>query len=72
MQRFPSCVLTYARLKLLPCPADTGAGQGCSHMLDLLQLATAEAPDEPQLGRDASPEVRRMLQVREQVGSTWK
>ena len=56
-------------MKLLLCTSGTGAGQGCSHMLDLLQLATAEAPDEPQLGRDASPDVRRMLQVGSRLGA---
>lgn len=30
-------------------------------MLDLLALVTAATPAEPQLGRDAHPEVRRML-----------
>lgn len=32
-------------------------GQGRSRMLDLLDLVTAATPAEPQLGRDAHPEV---------------
>ncbi len=43
-------------------PAGTLAGQ--SRMQQLLQLITTLGPlDKPQLGRDAVPEVRRMLQV---------
>lgn len=39
-------------------------GQGRSRMVDLLELVTSATPAEPALGRDAHPEVRRMLQVR--------
>ncbi|KAL4457392.1 hypothetical protein ABPG75_012257 [Micractinium tetrahymenae] len=45
--------------------AADGMGQGCSRMVDLLELVTSATPAEPQLGRDAHPEVRRMLQALE-------
>ena len=45
-----------------------GLGQGRSRMLDLLGLVTSATPQEPQLGRDAPPDVRRLLQVRARVG----
>ena len=42
-----------------------GSSSGQSRMQQLLQLVTSFGPlDKPQLGRDAPPEVRRMLQVR--------
>jgi len=47
-----------------PLRCTAGMGQGRSRMLDLLELVTRATPEEPQLGRDAHPEVRRMLQVR--------
>ena len=40
-------------------------GQVPSRMLDLLDLVTSCTPGEPQLGREALPEVRRMLQALE-------
>ena len=48
-----------------PCNAPAGMGQVPSRMLDLLDLVTSCTPGEPQLGRDAHPEVRRMLQALE-------
>lgn len=42
-----------------------GMGQGRSRMVDLLELVTCATPAEPQLGRDAHLEVRRMLQALE-------
>lgn len=39
-------------------------------MIDLLDLVTTATPAEPQLGRDAHPEVRRMLQARRRV-AVW-
>ncbi|KAL4441042.1 hypothetical protein ABPG77_010473 [Micractinium sp. CCAP 211/92] len=48
-----------------PNAATDGMGQGRSRMVDLLELVTSATPAEPQLGRDAHPEVRRMLQALE-------
>lgn len=64
------CMVTchiYFAITVFNC---AGMGQGRSRMVDLLELVTSATPAEPQLGRDAHPEVRRMLQVRHQCCST--
>lgn len=58
------CPTARAAPPLPPPHPPAGMGQGRSRMLDLLELVTSATPAEPQLGRDAHPEVRRMMQVR--------